>query len=86
MKTFMVYGKTVELSDNIIQLYETVYNDTFTDVALNYYSGEAFGCTPDLSASELKEKIENGIREEAGILVDMPQAIDKAKRDGIIPL
>ena len=35
---------------------------------------------------ELKEKIENGIREEAGILVDMPQAIDKAKRDGIIPL
>ena len=52
MKTFIVYGKTVELSDNIIQLYETVYNDTFTDVALNYYSGEAFGCTPDLSASE----------------------------------
>lgn len=86
MRTFMVYGKEIELSDDVIQLYETVYNDTFGDVALNYYSGKAFGCTPDLSTSELKEKIENGIREEAGILVDMPQAIDKAKRDGIIPL
>lgn len=86
MKTFMIYGKEIELSDDVIRLYETVYNDTFTDVALNYYSGKAFGCTPDLSVSELKEKIENGIREEAGILADMPQAIDKAKRDGIIPL
>ena len=46
MKTFMVYGKEIELSDDIIQLYETVYNDTFTDVALNYYSVKLLDAHP----------------------------------------
>lgn len=83
MGVYHVFQQDIALKSEIVQLYETLYQDILTDEIVRYFAVTS-ECTEDMSAETLQHRIEQAIVEELSIVSDMPNAIEDAKRKGMI--
>lgn len=74
-----VYGKQVEIRDEIAQVYVDLLHEPFTDlVAL--YMAESYECTADMSEEELACGIERNIVEHVDIYRGAAMAVSNLER------
>ena len=80
---FYIYKKKVEISDEVLNLYQEVYKEPLSDIAIQHHAN-CSESTPNMSEEELKIAIEESILEELHAYVHLPEISAQAERKGYL--